>query len=76
MGSSPVDLLKEFGEISQLGKKKKKKKKTKWWKRKHRDIARKWGFYRDLFPPFFEIKNNVNSHIYDRPRHFLSCPLW
>jgi hypothetical protein len=35
MGSSPVDLLKEFGEISKLAKKKKKKKNRKWGKRKH-----------------------------------------
>jgi hypothetical protein len=31
--------------------------------------------YRDLFPPFFLNKNNLNSHIYDRPRHSLGLPL-
>ncbi len=50
-----MDLFKEFGEISQLGKKKKKKKNNfrKWGQKK----TMRWlGFDRDLFPPFFEIK--------------------
>jgi len=54
MGCSPVDLLKQFGEISQLGQNNNNNKLNSENGEK-KSLRYMFGFlYRDLFPPFFE----------------------